>query len=240
MRSTRADGGGRHAVTVLDGLSFGVPAGEVYGIIGPSGAGKTTILRLLNGLESPRAGRVLLDGEDIADLDPLELRRRVGMVFQSPALFDGSVGENVGFGLEVRGTPAAAREERVGECLDLVGLPRSCRPRDARDLSRGEQQGVAIARALAPGPEVLLMDEPTSALDPTAAARIVRLVRELNRRLEVTVVFVTHLMEQARETCDRALVVVEGARVEEGEIAQLLESPSSELTRRFVAGRMDA
>jgi ABC-type methionine transport system ATPase subunit len=224
---------------VLCDVSFEVAAGEVFGIIGPSGAGKTSLLRLLNGLEAPDRGRILLDGEDVAGLDTIEVRRRVGMVFQAPALFPGTVGENVGYALEIAGVPGATREAKGLVCLDRAGLSDDFWSREALELSQGEQQRVAIARALAAEPEILLMDEPTSALDPSAAARIVDLVGSLRRDLGVTIVFVTHLMEQARRICDRALVLIEGRGVEEGEVGALFDAPSSELTRLFIEGRLD-
>jgi len=225
---------------VLRDVSFSVRSGEAFGIIGPSGAGKTTLLRLLNGLETPDRGSVLVDGEDVARMDVLDLRRRVGMVFQSPALFPGTVGSNVCYSLAIRGIPDDERECRGLACLGRVGLWDEFWDRSASELSQGEQQRVAIARALVNEPEVLLMDEPTSALDPTSASRILSVVRSLNRDVGVTIVFVTHLMHQAREVCDRALVLVGGRSVEEGHVPGLFEDPRSELTRRFIAGELDA
>ncbi len=224
--------------TVLHDVSFRVPAGEVVGVIGPSGSGKTTLLRALNALEEPAAGRVFLDGTDTADIEPTALRRRVGMVFQTPALFEGTVFDNIAYGLRLGDDGDVDLESRVLECLSFVGLAESFRELNALELSQGEQQRVSIARTLAPSPEVFLMDEPTSALDPTATARILRLVRALRDDVGLTVVFVTHLMEQAREVSDRALVLVEGRGVEEGPVPELFESPSSELTRRFIQGRL--
>ncbi|MBD3368673.1 MAG: ATP-binding cassette domain-containing protein, partial [Candidatus Eisenbacteria bacterium] len=223
--------------TVLHDVDLDVPAGEVFGVIGPSGSGKTTLLRALNALEEPAGGSVLLDGVDTTEIETTELRRRVGMVFQTPALFDGTVFQNVAYGLRLAAGDERAVADRVAECLAFVGLAESFIERDAAELSQGEQQRVSIARALAPEPEVFLMDEPTSALDPTATERVLGLVGALRDEAGLTVVFVTHLMEQARRVCDRALVLVEGRGVETGPVPELFESPSSELTRRFIQGR---
>jgi ABC-type methionine transport system ATPase subunit len=223
---------------VLTNVSFDVAPGEIYGVIGPSGAGKTTLLRLMNGLDSPDAGAILLDGVDTSKMDVLALRRSVGMVFQSPALFRGTVASNVEYALALRSAGPTEREAGGLAALSRVGLPDSFWTRDASRLSRGEQQRVSIARALAAEPRVLLMDEPTSALDPTSASRILALVRALNETTGVTVVFVTHLMAQAREVCGRALVLVEGRGVEEGGVPGILDAPRSELTRLFVEGKL--
>ena len=223
---------------MLDSVSLSIRTGETYGVIGPSGAGKTSLLRLLNGLEDPDDGMILLDGRDIADIDVLELRRRVGTVFQAPALFPATVGENIEYPLTLLGFDSREREARARECLARVGLPEGFWDRPANELSQGEQQRVSIARALANEPEVLLMDEPTSALDPSSSCRTLSLVRSLNERLGVTIVFVTHLMDQAREVCDRALVLIDGRGVEEAETEALFTHPRSELTRLFINGRL--
>jgi ABC-type methionine transport system ATPase subunit len=232
-----ADGGGPRR-PVLQDVSFGVRPGEVFGVIGPSGSGKTTLLRLLNGLESPDRGRVLVDGVDVLAGDVLDLRRKVGMVFQAPALFPGRVGDNVRYPLAILGLPGEEQDCRGRAALEQVGLSAALWERSAADLSQGEQQRVSIARAIVGGPEVLLMDEPTSALDPTSSSRVLTVVRSLNRDLGVTIVFVTHLMEQAREICDRALVLVGGRVVEGGDVPALFDAPTSELTRRFIAGEL--
>jgi D-methionine transport system ATP-binding protein len=234
-----AGDGRRRTQPVLRDVSFAVGEGEAFGVIGPSGSGKTTLLRLLNGLESPDGGSVLLDGQDISGIDPQALRRRIGMVFQVPALFAGTVSRNVTYPLDLRSTPVGDVQERGRRCLARAGLPEDFWNRDAALLSQGERQRVAIARALAADPEVLLLDEPTSALDPSAASRILRLARSLNEDDGVTVVFVTHLMNQARVVCGRAMVLIEGRGVEEGDIPALFEHPGNELTRRFLEGSLE-
>jgi D-methionine transport system ATP-binding protein len=237
-RGTRdaPDAGSR---VILRDVSFRVREGEVFGVIGPSGAGKTSLLRLLNGLESPDRGRVLVDGEDISTCDVLSLRRRVGMVFQAPALFPGCVSDNIVYPLTLVGSAREEQDCRGREALARVGLGEGFWSRSASELSQGEQQRVSIARALVSGPEVLLMDEPTSALDPTSSSRILSVVRSLNREFGVTIVFVTHLMHQARDVCDRALVLIAGQCVEEGEVPGLFEAPASEQTRRFIRGDLE-
>ncbi len=239
LSRTRTRAAGVEHARVLRDVSFGVGEGEAFGIIGPSGSGKTSLLRLLNGLESPDSGRVLLDGGDASEMDALDLRRKVGMVFQSPSLFPGSVASNVEYALELGGLSEAEREARGRRCLDRAGLPAAFWARDAAELSRGEQQRVSIARALAAEPAVLLMDEPTSALDPAASERILSLARSLNIDDGVTVVFVTHVLEQARRICARALVLIDGRGVEQGAIDTLFDDPAEELTRRFIEGTLD-
>lgn len=239
---TKRAGAGENVETrrVLDGVSLRVNAGEIYGVIGPSGSGKTTLLRVMNALDTPDEGAVLLDGQDTREMDVVGVRRRIGMVFQVPALFRGTVGENVSFALRIAGVGRAEMEKRAHECLDLVGLPRSFLDRAATKLSLGEQQRAAIARALVAEPEVVLMDEPTSALDPGAASRILTLAQSLNRETGLTVVFVTHLMEQARGICQRALVLIRGRGVEEGDVEDVFGRPTCEITRRFVDGELDS
>jgi putative ABC transport system ATP-binding protein len=175
----------------------------VTAIVGPSGAGKTSLLRCLNRLEEPRSGEVLLDGANIRTLDPTTLRRRVGMIFQTPILFQGSIRSNLTYGLD------GVDDRALLETLDAVGLSRSFLERDSTALSVGQGQRVCIARALVRGPEVLLMDEPTSALDKDATARIEALIRELAEG-GLAIVLVTHDLAQASRVADRALLLVEG------------------------------
>lgn len=189
---------------VLDAVTMNVRRGAVTALVGPSGAGKTTLLRCLNRLEEPLRGRVVLDGEDVRRLDPRRLRRRVGMVFQAPVLFEGDVRANLAYGLP------SAGERALAEALEAAQLPPSFLDRDARRLSVGEGQRVTIARALVREPEALLLDEPTSALDRDAAGGIERLVRRLADERGLTVVMVTHDLEQARRVADHAVLLVDG------------------------------
>ena len=175
----------------------------VTAIVGPSGAGKTSLLRCLNRLEEPQSGEVLLDGANIRTLDPTTLRKRVGMIFQTPILFQGSIRSNLTYGLD------GVDDRALLETLDAVGLSRSFLERDSTALSVGQGQRVCIARALVRGPEVLLMDEPTSALDKDATARIEALIRDLAEG-GLAIVLVTHDLAQASRVADRALLLVEG------------------------------
>lgn len=188
---------------VLRGIDTGFGGGEVTAIVGPSGAGKTSLLRCLNRLEEPDRGRVLLDGRDIRELDPTGLRRRVGMLFQVPVVFAGGVRSNLTYGLEE--VPEATIADAVAE----AGLSKEILERDSTALSVGQAQRVCIARALVRDPEVLLMDEPTSALDKDAAAKIEDLIRSL-AGAGLAVVLVTHDLAQAQRVADTALLLVNG------------------------------
>lgn len=172
------------------------------------------MLRCLNRLEEPHGGEVLLDGVDVRDIDPPELRRRVGMIFQTPVIFEGGVRANLSYGLE------SVTDEQLGAALDEAGLPRSFLDRDSMALSVGQAQRVCIARALVRRPEVLLMDEPTSALDKDAAARIERLIHSL-ADLGLAVVVVTHDLDQARRVADSGILLVEGRVVATGSVDEL-------------------
>jgi putative ABC transport system ATP-binding protein len=193
----------RADVTILDDVHAALERGTVSAIVGPSGAGKTAFLRCLNRLEEPQRGRVLLDGTDIRQLEPTALRRRVGMIFQTPTLFDGGVRANLSYGLD------RVEEKTLVDCLQAAGLDKSFLDRDSSALSVGQAQRVTIARALTRSPEVLLMDEPSSALDKDAAARIESLVVELARR-GLTIALVTHNLEQARRVAKTGILLVGG------------------------------
>jgi putative ABC transport system ATP-binding protein len=191
---------------VLSDVDVGFRSRLVTAIVGPSGAGKTSLLRCLNRLEEPHAGGVLLDGADIRTLDPTALRKRVGMIFQTPILFEGSVRSNLSYGLD------GVDDVALVEALDAVGLHASFLDRDSTALSVGQGQRVCFARALVRGPEVLLMDEPTSALDKDATARIESLIRHLAEG-DLAVALVTHNLAQASRVADRAVLLV-GGRVQ--------------------------
>ena len=190
------------------------------------------MLRAINRLIEPISGEVYLDGEPTSGLDPLELRRRVGMVFQIPALFGGSVGEAILYGARLSGKRADP-----GRLLEMVGLSASLVERDPQALSVGQQQRVAIARALALGPEALLLDEPTSALDEAARQRIEDLVTDLNARLGLTMVFVSHDLSQVERVADRVVVMAEGTSVGEWSEEDFF-SAAGERARRYIAGRL--
>ncbi len=192
-------------VEILKGVSAGAPEGKITCVVGPSGAGKSTLLRAVNRLIEPAAGEVYLDGFPTSEMDPLVLRRRVGMVFQLPALFGESVEDAILYGVRLAGKDADA-----GRLLEMVGLDASFGSRDPQTLSVGQQQRVSIARALALEPEVLLMDEPTSALDEAARRRIEELIGELNARLDLTIVLVSHALDQVERVADRVVLLAAG------------------------------
>jgi putative ABC transport system ATP-binding protein len=223
-------------------VSFDVPEGSVFTILGPSGSGKSTLLRILNRLNEPDAGRVVLDGQDAAGLPVQELRRRIGMVFQRPAMFEGTVLDNVLYGPRLRhecperDCPEA--REIAQPLLERVGLPPAFVAKAVDELSGGEAQRVSLARALANEPEVLLLDEPTASLDPTASRRIEELLQGLSQQTDLTFVFVTHDLSQARRIGDRGLLLVEGRVVEQGALPDMLDAPAEDLTRLFASGRL--
>jgi len=188
----------------LHGVDARFAAGKVTAIVGPSGAGKTSLLRCLNRLEEADRGRVLLDGTDIRTMAPTDLRRRVGMVFQTPVLFEGDVRTNLTYGLR------DVSEDNVRWAIEEAGLTEEFLGRGSGALSVGQAQRACIARCLIRKPDVLVMDEPTSALDKDAAARIESLVRKLAEH-GLAVVLVTHNLEQARRTADDALLLVDGS-----------------------------
>jgi phosphate transport system ATP-binding protein len=232
----------------LRSISLGVPDRHATALIGPSGCGKTTYLRCLNRMHdlypgNRYAGAVLLypDGVNIVDqtIDPIEIRMRVGMVFQKPNPFPTSIYENVAYGLRIRGAISRSDLDHIVEqsLRDAALWPEvKDRLRDlAMNLSGGQQQRLCIARALATSPEILLFDEPTSALDPSATARIEELVTELKQR--ITIVMVTHNMQQAARVSDYTAFMYEGRLVEFDRTETMFTNPSNKLTEDYVTGR---
>jgi len=234
--------GAEEARRIVDAVSFSVPEGGVFTVVGPSGSGKSTLLRAIVRLVEPDAGTVLLDGRDVTALPVPELRHRVGMVFQRPAMFEGTVTDNVLYGPRLRREcperdGPEARDVAV-PLLERVGLPADFAGKPADELSGGEAQRVALARALANRPEVLLLDEPTSSLDPTASRCIEELLATLAQSTDLTFVFVTHDLHQARRIGDHGLLLVEGRVVERGPLPGMLDDPAHDLTRLFATGRL--
>uniref|UniRef100_A0AAU2A9T6 ATP-binding cassette domain-containing protein n=1 Tax=Streptomyces sp. NBC_00093 TaxID=2975649 RepID=A0AAU2A9T6_9ACTN len=225
-------------VTALDGVDLHVREGEVYGVIGQSGAGKSSLIRCVNLLERPTAGTVSVDGHDLTALAGRgpragrELRRarsRIGMVFQHFNLLSSrTVQDNVELPLEILGTSGNERSRKALELLDLVGLADKAKAYPAQ-LSGGQKQRVGIARALAGDPKVLLSDEATSALDPETTRSILQLLRDLNRQLGLTVLLITHEMDVVKSICDSAALMENGRIVESGTVSELLATPGSEL-----------
>jgi putative ABC transport system ATP-binding protein len=206
---------------LLDNISFGVAKAEVLAVLGPSGAGKSSLLRLLNRLDEPTSGTILLDGEDYRGVSPQTLRRRVGMIMQRAYLFPGTVAENVRFGPQQQGRTMADAE--IESLLDQVGLSGHAQ-RDVKTLSGGEAQRVAITRALANGPEVLLLDEPTSALDDVAKQGVEMLLESLIRQRGLTCVWVTHDAAQAGRMADSVLLLQGGKMTAFGPATDVLRS----------------
>ena len=236
---TKVFGGraGSPPVRALDGIDLSVAVGEVFGIIGPSGAGKSTLIRVVNLLERPSAGRVVVGGVDITDLRgaPLRAARRgIGMIFQHFNLLSSrTVFGNVALPLELIGTPAAEIRRKVGDLLDLVGLADK-RDRYPAELSGGQKQRVGIARALATDPKVLLCDEATSALDPETTRSILRLLADINKRLGLTILLITHEMSVVTEICRRVAVMEHGRIIESGDVLDVFVRPRTPTGRALV------
>jgi putative ABC transport system ATP-binding protein len=218
---------------VLRNIDWKIPRRKISIILGPSGSGKTSLLRLLNRLDEPTGGSIYYDGEPIGSRNVRQLRLEVGMVFQRPELFDGTIGENILFGPNLH-----CIDIDVGEILDLVAIERVMLDRDVSTLSGGQVQKVSIGRAIAVGPRVLLLDEPTSGLDPTATLQIESLVKTLVAGLGITCVFVTHQIDQARRIGDNVLVLIDGSKVEEGSVDRVLDHPRDQRTMKFVRGEL--
>jgi putative ABC transport system ATP-binding protein len=206
----------RSGKLVLRDLTARLPVGA-SSIVGPSGSGKSTLLRLLNRLADPDKGRVVYEGKDVRERDPLELRREVSLVPQLPALIDGTVHDNVAYGPRLAGHSFDAHS-----CLELAGLDPAFEDRDAAKLSVGEQQRVMLARALALDPRVLLLDEPTSALDRSARDAVEATLQNLRAGTAISIVVVTHDMEQARRLADYVVRIESGAVIAQGLAEQVL------------------
>ncbi|MEV7612964.1 ATP-binding cassette domain-containing protein [Streptomyces sp. NPDC089799] len=229
-------------VTALDGIDLHVREGEVYGVIGQSGAGKSSLIRCVNLLERPTTGTVTVDGVDLTALagrgrragkELRKARSRIGMVFQHFNLLSSrTVQDNVELPLEILGVSGRERSRKALELLDLVGLADKAKAHPGQ-LSGGQKQRVGIARALAGDPKVLLSDEATSALDPETTRSILQLLRDLNRQLGLTVLLITHEMDVVKSICDSAALMKRGRIVESGRVSELLATPGSELAREL-------
>ena len=218
--------------TVVKNVSLGFNKGEFVSLLGPSGCGKTTILRMIAGFEQPTSGRILVEGKDLTALPPNQ--RKIGMVFQAYALFPNmTVGDNIAFGLKIAGMPKAQREARVEDMLKLIGLA-GYGKRYPFELSGGQQQRVALARALAPSPRMLLLDEPLSALDAKIRVSLREQIREIQRELGITTVFVTHDQEEALSISDRIVVLNAGNVEQFGEPFDIYNRPATRFVATFV------
>ena len=227
-------GDGVHAVK---DVSLEIGDGEIFGIIGFSGAGKSTLVRCINLLERPTSGTVTVDGQELTALSEKELRqarKKISMIFQGfNLLMQRTCLKNVCFPMELSGVPKAQAEKKALELLDLVGLKEKASAYPAQ-LSGGQKQRVAIARALATDPKVLLCDEATSALDPTTTNSILALLKELNQKLGVTVVIITHQMSVIEEICTRVAILDGGEVAEEGRVEDIFAHPATDAARRLV------
>lgn len=221
---------------ILKDVSLEVPAGQVTTIIGPSGSGKSSLLRCLNRLWEPSSQSVFLEGTDIITLDVLALRRRVGMLFQSAALFEGTVADNIAYGPNLQGHSLSI--DQTTRLLEMAGLETNLAQKPADELSGGQAQRVALARALANEPEVLLLDEPTSALDPAATLRVEETILRLRDTLGLTVVWVSHTIEQVQRTADQLVLLVDGTVAETGPPDHLLSGPHRHLAEDFAEGKL--
>lgn len=227
----------RSGRSVLREVNMSVAVGEIVCLLGPSGSGKSSLLRCLNRLTEPPPETIFLDGQDITTLDVLALRRRLGMVFQKPALFPGSVADNIAYGPQLDGRILADAD--IAELLALADLPSDYAPRPISELSGGEAQRVSIARTLANHPDSLLLDEPTSALDPAARRHVRETVVKLRQELDLTVIWITHHMEEVLEVADRVYLLQDGRVADEGDPRKLLGPDSQHKTAEFAAGHLE-
>lgn len=225
-------------LTALDNVSLHVPKGQICGVIGASGAGKSTLIRCVNLLERPTHGAVIIDGVDLTQLSDAELvktRRQIGMIFQHFNLLTSqTVFENVALPLELENKSKAEIQEKTTALLALVGLSDKHNVYPA-NLSGGQKQRVAIARALASDPKVLLCDEATSALDPATTQSILKLLKEINRSLGITILLITHEMEVVKRICDQVAVIDKGRLVEQGTVSEIFSNPKTKLAQEFIS-----
>ena len=224
-------------VVALNDINLEIQDGDIYGIIGMSGAGKSTLVRCINMLERPDEGKVIVNGREMMQLSPAELRdarREITMIFQQfNLLMQRTCLKNICFPMEIAGVPAAEAKKRALELLDVVGLPDKADAYPAQ-LSGGQKQRIAIARALASDPKVLLCDEATSALDPTTTRSILRLIQDINKRLGITVIIITHEMAVVEEICTHVAILDHGHMVETGTVEDIFSNPKTEAGRRLV------
>ena len=235
LKNLKRDYGSLHAV---DGVSLDIPSNTVYGIIGRSGAGKSTLVRLVSMLERPDEGEVWYGDKRVDNLskkDLIEERRKTGMIFQNFNLFSSrTAAENIAYPMEICRKPKDWIKKRTEELLALVGLEGRGNAA-VSTLSGGQKQRIAIARALACEPSILFCDEATSALDPQTTRSILALIKEIQKKMNLTVVMITHQMEVVRDACDRVAVLENGKVVEEGMVSDIFASPKSAVTKDFLS-----
>ncbi|MBO4759916.1 MAG: methionine ABC transporter ATP-binding protein [Spirochaetaceae bacterium] len=231
------DNGQKTVIHAVDGVCLDIPENTVFGIIGKSGAGKSSLVRLVSMLEKPDSGKVFYGEKRVDNLPKKELiaeRRKIGMIFQNFNLFSSrTAGKNVAYPLEIAGVPRDKIASKVKEMLALVGLSdRENAP--ISTLSGGQKQRVAIARALAAEPEILFCDEATSALDPNTTHQILNLIKEIQKKMNLTVVMITHQMEVVRDACESVAVIENGRVVECGKVKDIFTNPKTQTTRDFI------
>lgn len=227
----------------LDDINLTIKDGEIFGIVGQSGAGKSTLVRCINMLEPPTSGEVLINGKDMMKLSKGQLReerKKIGMIFQHFNLLSNrTVAGNVAFPLELSGVPKAEQKKRIDDILDVVGLTEYKNKYPAQ-LSGGQKQRVGIARAIVSNPDVLLSDEATSALDPETVKSILSLLRDINKKLGITIILITHQMEVIKEIAERVAVIEKGKIIEEGSVVDLFTNPQTETLKKFVGSVMSS
>ena len=228
-----------HTVTALSDVSLSIEKGDIFGIIGMSGAGKSTLVRTVNFLEKPTQGSILIDGINLSTLSEKELRkkrREIGMIFQNFNLLEQkNVIDNICFPLEIAGVKRKEARVRAKELLKTVNLEDKEKAYPSQ-LSGGQKQRVAIARALATNPSILLCDEATSALDPQTTDSILKLLKEINETLGITIVIITHQMSVVTQVCKHVAIIDNGKLAEEGEVDKIFESPSSDAAKELITG----
>lgn len=226
------------SVAALQDINLTIEDGDIYGIIGMSGAGKSTLVRCINLLERPTSGKVVVNGKDLCTLNPAQLRdarRDITMIFQQfNLLMQRTCLANIIFPMELAGVKKADAEAKAMELLTMVGLPDKANAYPAQ-LSGGQKQRIAIARALATNPKVLLCDEATSALDPDTTRSILRLIQDINKKLGITVVVITHQMSVVEEICSHVAILDGGHVVESGEVREIFQNPQTEAARKLVS-----
>ena len=225
-------------VQAVKEVSLNIPSNKIFGIIGKSGAGKSSLVRLISLLETPDSGEVLYDDKRVDNLSKNDLilqRRKIGMIFQNFALFSSrTAGENIAYPMEICGCSKDKIENRVNELLEIVGLSDK-KNAPVSTLSGGQKQRIAIARALANNPDVLFCDEATSALDPQTTKSILSLIRDIQKKMNLTVVMITHQMEVVRDACDYVAVLDDGLVVEQGNVLDIFTHPKSSVTKDFLS-----
>ena len=228
-----------HTVTALSDVSLSIEKGDIFGIIGMSGAGKSTLVRTVNYLEKPTQGSILIDGINLSTLSEKELRikrREIGMIFQNFNLLEQkNVLDNICFPLEIAGTKRKEARARAKELLKTINLEDKEKAFPSQ-LSGGQKQRVAIARALATNPSILLCDEATSSLDPQTTDSILKLLKEINETLGITIVIITHQMSVVTQVCKHVAIIDNGKLAEEGEVDKIFESPSSDAAKELITG----